>query len=427
VMDYFKIRLTADFLPEKASTLERIGMRETAAKTLARLVKKYKVEKPKTVEEKAIYELLVHHIDDPDDWVRRACVGGLGKMLNPDSIPILIKLVDDGDIQLSAASIRALTRFGGCASLAVQKMIDIISSEDNSGDETVRIERVWLRLYALECLGYIACDARGEDWKCVKSALMPYFTTAHVGLRSAALESLGRIGVYDEEITEILRDALRDHDPYISEIALWSLSRRYLSGDHTMTQAGVKGALLRSAAKIDSKIREFSCALINRYSLNFELSIDDRRNANHVSADRYQEAKSRARKVIYQSANDNERLYALCDALREEGNTVLKTRDFHLIRSTRPLDEMGHPLYDFSLNRERITTVLKRIKDGLAFQQPIIDVKRGKEARWVSIVPQGDICIVGPSDEIREFAGIVSNEAPYRQFPLISNENAAFA
>ncbi len=395
ILKYNRAKLASDHSEDASSTLTRVGERETAAKTIGRLLRKSRVAEPTKDEEREAVDSLVDRMrSDPDPWVRKTAAGALGKILDPRTIGPLQMALIQGDPAVQGAAARSLGAFGRDAADALPQLLLLAQTHRD----------MWIRVYCLTAVGLIASETGDAPGDIIEIVLAQAGSRDHP-VRVAAVEALGRLRTADPRVKGALAEALKSPDPTVYELALWGHVRKFMNGDGTFTDGEIIDALEEALRSSDSKARGFARRVLHhRFHYNRKQleSLEKTAALSTVTGFRF---------VV---ADDPAEAARLAQTLQEDGaNTVLWAGDFRRTRSETPLDDGGRLILGANLDEEAVRFKFGRIKEGLAIRLPMLDESRGKRARERSVVPRGTVYVVGNSNEIGQLGTLLRKQGIY--------------
>lgn len=438
-MGLFIKDLEEEYFPAEASTPERVGRREQAAKFLGRGLR---VAGVKNEIGGRAFMLLLERTKDEDPYVRKVAAGTFGKfgdkldfsdrVTAADALCSLLIKENEPSTIVHGAAARSLAAFA--CDRAASALSKVLADKE---------EDFWTREYAAASLGEVLPklpalrrSPLNSDIKAAIEGLMENaldMNESRFAVRVQSIKALGKITnvlrddfsthELKEEIDSLLHRAVElDPDPTARETALWALSSRYLK-DGSLQYAAVYEKVLTEALEGEDKnlaslaARYLGCL----YSLKGR-SLPARLRAL-VKAAKEPAVSKPLRFVAVDDLIDpsldkvhqldSMQIEALVAELRSKGNSVMYTRNFLQDRSQAPIGENGAVDTFSSLDTVAFDKAVSRLRRGFAARVPWIDFPRGRVAAERTIIPNpsGEIYIVGQRHELEKLAAVSDVDA----------------
>jgi hypothetical protein len=189
---------------------------------------------------------LIDMLDDPYDEVRAAAVEALGLIADPAAIPALIARLPQQSRHQRVRLVNALRQFGSAT------VAPLLACANGPGGDVVAVAEL------LGTLGAVQCTDQ----------LLAWCADGRPALRTAALRSLGLIGVDERTYYHVLR-ALTDEVDEVRAAAAWALGRsgradaaRYLASrlDDAWIVAAQSARALRNLGDAGRRVLEAAAA-----------------------------------------------------------------------------------------------------------------------------------------------------------------------
>ncbi|MFA6349954.1 MAG: HEAT repeat domain-containing protein, partial [Candidatus Omnitrophota bacterium] len=439
--------LTREYSAEQASSIDYMGVREAAGKSLGRMLRDAGCRSDAA--RKAL-EALIKATDDPDPWVRKVAIGAIGKcgLLNlgpycSNAYHTLAKhlyIKDEPEVIVRGAAARSLAIF--CDSKeALDSLIKVVQDPG---------EHFWPKKYAADSIGEIishmkcACDLANVLDVLVHFTEFRQDEYKSVDLRIAGARALGKFPVCGkpeqhetcnpargkcfEIIIECLKKALTDPDPSVRENALWALARKYLCGH------GVQGS--QEFARILSELLigdhyNLACLATEYLRYIYYILMLPLPKELKAKMKRIKESIPKKKPIVFLAIDglyddsvsyafdqpDNQQIQNFVSQIKGAGHSVCYLRNFLKDRMFSKVDPDGKVAIFEDFDTASFHVVFSRLREGKIVRIPCTDFPRGRIGAERTFVhdPEGCIVFLGSSKECEILLRSVTRD----DFPIV--------